>query len=56
MAKSNPKKEKAERNKAYARQFRKKTTRFNSKFKRRDYNSSSSSNEQSNNTENKDQD
>ncbi|MBE9223563.1 hypothetical protein IQ215_12735 [Cyanobacterium stanieri LEGE 03274] len=52
MAKSNPKKEKAERNKAYARQFRKKTTRFNSKFKRRDYNNS---NEQSNNTENKEQ-
>ncbi|WP_017294189.1 hypothetical protein [Geminocystis herdmanii] len=38
MAKSNPKKEKAERNKAYARQFRKKTTGFNSKFKRKDYN------------------
>jgi len=57
MAKSNPKKEKAERNKAYARQFRKKTTRFNSKFKRRDYNSSSSSTEQSdnNNNENKEQ-
>jgi hypothetical protein len=56
MAKSNPKKEKAERNKAYARQFRKKTTRFNSKFKRRDYNSSSGSTEQSdNNNENKEQ-
>jgi len=42
MAKSNPKKEKAERNKAYARQFRKKTTPFNSKFKRRDYNNNGS--------------
>ncbi|MBF2058466.1 MAG: hypothetical protein IGQ45_14935 [Cyanobacterium sp. T60_A2020_053] len=49
MAKSNPKKEKAERNKAYARQFRKKTTRFNSKFKRRDYNGTGNSNEQSDN-------
>lgn len=47
MAKSNPKKEKAERNKAYARQFRKKTTTFNSKFKRRDYNGSNGSNQQS---------
>lgn len=47
MAKSNPKKEKAERNKAYARQFRKKATPFNSKFKRRDYNGSSDSNQQS---------
>ncbi|BAQ65615.1 hypothetical protein [Geminocystis sp. NIES-3709] len=44
MAKSNPKKEKAERNKAYARQFRKKTTSFNSKFKRKDYNNSNGTN------------
>ena len=44
MAKSNPKKEKAERNKAYARQFRKKTTNFNSKFKRKDYNNNNGSN------------
>lgn len=44
MAKSNPKKEKAERNKAYARQFRKKTPNFNTKFKRRDYHNNNTSN------------
>ncbi len=48
MGKRNLKKEKAERNKAYARQFRKKTNpRYNSK--RRNYNSPSENNEDSNN-------
>ncbi|WP_373480433.1 hypothetical protein [Geminocystis sp.] len=51
MAKSNPKKEKAERNKAYARQFRKKTTTFNSKFKRRDYNGNGSAQQSDDNKE-----
>jgi len=47
MGKRNLKKEKAERNKAYARQFRKAKPRFNSKFTRRN-NDSSDMNQNSN--------
>ncbi len=51
MGKRNLKKEKAERNKAYARQFRKKqTTRYNTKY-RRNFNSPSENNEDSNNND-----
>jgi hypothetical protein len=48
MGKRNLKKEKAERNKAYARQFRKTKTRFNSKFSKKNYNGSSNTNQDSN--------
>jgi hypothetical protein len=48
MGKRNLKKEKAERNKAYARQYRKTKTHFNSKFSRRSFNSSSANDQNAN--------
>ncbi len=54
MGKRNLKKEKAERNKAYARQYRKTKTHFNSKFGRRNFNNTSTDNQ--NSTDDKGQD
>ncbi len=55
MGKRNLKKEKAERNRAYARQFRKTKTRFNPKYNRKNFNDSSDTNDNSNNDQQKDQ-
>ena len=55
MGKRNLKKEKAERNKAYARQYRKTKSRFNSKFSRRNFNNPSTDNQDSSNDKGKDE-